>query len=419
MMHARGVAAAVTLSLVVACGCVDTSSAPGAEGSISPPAAPSSTGRVPGSPGSVAPSARPSPTESRAQSSSPTSTLSLTVDPSLEASLPERIGTMRYERHSLAPGGSPPAGFGDDLGRALLRAAGSENGRLSVAWSVPIPSAADPRYDVTFLAIRIPGANARSLRDVIVLDWLLVPGFSGGVRLESSGPTYMLLVGQHSVVSSQDTLYLLSFPAFESAPPGPLPVPPFTPDEVEAALPATDPEPGPQPPARPTVPSVAPETSPPPDPAAEALLPDRVRGIPVMKVSGHGPALFSGGWIHLGIPAYLLSTELDLDLREVSVAGGHPDGMSTFVIVATPLPGLEARTILAAWFRPQLYDGLQIESVDVDGRIALLYSNQSVYAKDGVLYWMAYLDLGEFPISSPPPRPTLRELVIDTLRALP
>jgi len=329
---------------------------------------------------------------------------------------------MRYERHSLAPGGTPPAGFREELGRALLRAAGSANGSVSVAWSVPTLADADPRYAVTFLAIRIPGANARSLREVVAYDWLLIPGFSGSLSLNSLGPESMLWVGANAVASSQDTLYLLSFPTVNGrlAPlPGPVPVPPFTQDELYAVLPATDPEPGPQPPARPAVPSVAPEASPPPDPAAEALLPDRIRGMPVQKVSGHGPALFRGGWIHLAIPAYLLSSELALNLREVSVAGGHPDGMSSFLIVATPLPGLEAREILAAWFRPQLLDGLQIESIDAGDRIALLYGNQAVYARDGVLYWMAYLDLGEAYISSPPPRPALRDLVIDTLRALP
>jgi len=103
----------------------------------------------------------------------------------------------------------------------------------------------------------------------------------------------------------------------------------------------------------------------------------------------------------------------------VSAAGGHPEGISTYFVVATPLPGFKAREILAAWFRPQLTNGLQVESIDVDGHLALLYSNQAVYAKDGVLYWMTYLDVGDFPPASPEPRPALRDLVVDTIRALP
>jgi hypothetical protein len=328
---------------------------------------------------------------------------------------------MRYERHSLAPGGSPPPGFTDDLGRALLRSPGS-TGSLSVAWSVPTVVAAEPNYRVTFVAIRVPGANGRNLREVMLLDRLLVPGLSESVGLNKLGPASFLLIGHEAVASSRDTLYVLSFPVDEgraTATPGPDAAPPFTSDEFYAALPATDPEPSPQPPARPALPSVAPGASSPPDRAAEALLPDRIRGAAVTKLSGRGPALFNGDFIYLALPAYSLSSELDLDLSTVSAAGGHPDGLSTYFVVATPLPGFDAREILAAWFHPQLTNGLQIESIDVDGRIALMYSNQAVYSKDGILYWMSYLDVGDFPPASPEPRPALRDLVVATVRALP
>jgi len=328
---------------------------------------------------------------------------------------------MTYERHSLAQGGSPPAGFTDDLGRALLRSPGA-TGSLSVAWSVPTVVAEDPNYGVTFLAIRVPGANARNLRDVMFFDRLLIPGFSESVGLEMLGPASFLLVGHEAVATSRDTLYVLSFPVDDgraTATPGPNAAQPFTSDQFYAALPAMDPEPSPQPPAPPTLPSVAPGTSPPPDRAAEALLPDSIHGTAVTKISGRGPALFKGDFIYLALPAYTLSSELHLDLRKVSAAGGHPDGISTFFVVATPLPGFNAREILAAWFRPQLTNGLQVESIDVDGQLALMYSNQAVYAKDGVLYWMSYLDVGDFPPASPQPRPALRDLVVDTVRALP
>jgi hypothetical protein len=363
----------------------------------------------------------PSPTDGKIQPSSSPSTLPLVVDASLEASLPERIGTIQYERHSLAPGGSPPIGFTDDIGRALLRAADS-TGTLSVAWSVPTVEASDPQYRVSFLAIRVPRANARNLRDVMLFDRILVPGFSGMVKLSSLGPVSVLLVGKEAIASSGDTLYLLSYPMDErgAAPsPGPDATPPFTSDQFYAALPATDPEPAPQPPSLPAVPSVAPGTSPPPDGTAEALLPDRIRDSPVAKVSGRGPGLFQGEWIHLGIPAYLLASELGLDLGKVSAAGGHPNGISTFFVVATPLPGFEAREILSAWFRPQLSDGLPIEAIEANGRVALLYGNQAVYAEDGVFYWMAYLDIGDRLTESPEPRPALKDLVADTLRVLP
>jgi hypothetical protein len=64
-------------------------------------------------------------------------------------------------------------------------------------------------------------------------------------------------------------------------------------------------------------------------------------------------------------------------------------------------------------------NGLNATTVEADGRVAVIYNNQAVYADDGVLYWMTYLDLGDFPPASPAPRPPLRDLVIDTLRALP
>jgi hypothetical protein len=350
------------------------------------------------------------------------SSLSLTVDPSLEATLPERIGTMRFVRRSLGPGGSPPPGFTEDLGRALLQAAGSTSGTLSVAWSAPTESV-DSRYGVTILAIRIPGADARNLRDAFALDPLFAPGFSGSVRLDELGHTSMLTVGDRLVSSSGDTLYVVSFPADDpqaAASPGPAPTPPFTQDEFFAAIPGSrDPQ---LPTPRPTpaaLPSVAPGVSPPPDLAAEALLPDRIRGASIVKISGRGPALFTGDWVYVGLPAYALSQQLGLDVRHLSAAGGHPDGISTFWIVATPIPGFDARAILTAWFRPLIPNGLNATTVEADGRVAVIYNNQAVYADDGVLYWMTYLDLGDFPPASPAPRPPLRDLVIDTLRALP
>jgi hypothetical protein len=345
----------------------------------------------------------------------------LTVDASLEAELPEQVGAIRFVRHSLLPGGAPPPGFTDDLGRALLRAAGSVEASLSVAWIEPAPDT-DSVYGLTLIAIRIPGVVARDLREVVAADHLLVPGVSGTVRVGNVGPRSMLIMGDAAVASFRDTLYVLSFPGYDAQatpPPGPVPTAPFSEAEFFSALPATDPESeAPATTPRP-LPTVAPDTSPPPDPATEALLPDRIRDVAVTKVSGRGPALFSGEWMYVGLPAYALYQQLGLNPERLSAAGGHPEGLSTFWIVATPLQGLDARTILAAWLHPLLANGWDVETVEADGRVAVVYGNQAVHAGDGVLYWMTYLDVGDFPPASPPPRPDFRDLVVDTLQALP
>jgi hypothetical protein len=424
-MHARGVAAAISLSILVACGCVDATTAPSADGSAVASAASRST--VVGTVSSSDPGgALPTPSASIAPAVPPgsQSTLSLTIDPSLEATLPEQIGTMRFVRHSLAPGDALPPVFSDSLGRARLRAGGSADGRLSVAWSAPTTVTSNSRYAVTILAIRIPGAVARNLRDAVALERLLAADSSDSIVVGRYERTSMLFVGDQVVMTSGNTLYLLSFPtndaqAVTSPVPGPEPTPPFTEDELFAALPAADPELAEPEPTRRPLPSIGPDVSPPPDPTAEALLPDRIRGGSVTKISGRGPALYTGEWVYLGIPAYVMATQLGLDLSDRSAAGGHPDGISTYWIVATPVPGFDARAILAAWFRQLLPYGLEATAVQADGRVAILYNNQAVYAEDGLLYWMTYLDLGDFPPASPAPRPALRDLVIDTLRALP
>jgi hypothetical protein len=426
-MDTRRVAAAVALGLLVASGCVDATRAPSTDRSaaVSPDGSPSPSPSSAGIPQSTRrgdASGSPSPSGGSTETPRPASALELIVDASLEATLPEQMGAIRFVRHSLRPGEVPPPGFSDGLGLALLRAAGSAGTSLSVAWIEPAPEDADLVEGLTVVAIRIPGAVARNLREVVAADHLMTPGVSGTVRLGQVGPRSMLIVGDAAVASFRDTLYVLSFPGHDARstpPPGPAPTAPFTEAELFAALPETDPES--EPPAmtpRP-LPSIAPDASPPPDPAAEALLPDHIRGIAVTKLSGRGPALFSGEWTYLGLPAYALYQQLGLNIQELSAAGGHPDGLSTFWIVATPVPGLEARTILAAWFHPLLGNGWNIETVEADGRVAVVYGDQAVHAADGVLYWMTYLDLGDFPPASPPPRPAFRDLVVEVLRALP
>jgi hypothetical protein len=83
------------------------------------------------------------------------------------------------------------------------------------------------------------------------------------------------------------------------------------------------------------------------------------------------------------------------------------------------VPGLDRHTILAAWLHPLAPNGWQVETVAADDRVAVVYGNQAVFATDGVLYWMTYLDVGDFPPASPPSRPDFRDLVVETLRALP
>ena len=420
-MHTRRAAAAVALGLLIASGCVDATRAPSADPST--PAlpyrshSPGPTSRA----GEPAGSPSPSPSDTPTQTPPVGSTIELTIDPALEASLPERIGAMSLIRHSLATGEEPPPGFNADLGRALLQASGSADGPLSVAWSEPAPEFADSIYALTIVAIRIPRAEARDLRDLAAADHLLVPGVSGSVRLGDVGSRSMLIVGDAAVASSGDTLYVLTFPPYDelaTAPPGAAPTPPFSEAEFFAALPATDPETAlPRPTPRP-LPSVPPGASPPPDPAAEALLPDRIRDVALAKLSGRGPALFTGEWIYIGLPAYAVSPQLGLDPATLSAAAGHPAGLSSFWIVATPLPGFDRRTILAAWFRSLLSNGWEVETIEAGGRVAVVYGNQAVHTVDGALYWMTYLDLGD-SWGKPPPRPAFHDVVVDALKALP
>lgn len=419
-MRARRAAAAVLLVALAATGCVDATRAP--SHAPSTPALPYRSDSPGATRGTEEPTATPSPTVTSPGVTPSAGTIELVVDPELETSLPDRVGSMRFVRHSLATGEQPPPGFNADLGRALLRASKSQTETLSVAWGEPTPEYSDSLYAFTITLIRIPGAAAKQLRDLAGADLLLVPGVSGSIHLREFGTRAVLIVGDAAVGSLGDMLWVLTFPPYEqgtSRPAEPTPSPPFSEDEFYDALPETDPEVAPPNPTLPPFPSVAPGASPPPDPAAEALLPDRIRDVAITKLSGRGPALFTGEWIYIGLPAAAVSTQLGLDPATLSAAAGHPDGLSTFWIVATPLPGLDRRTILAAWFRSLMSGSSEIETVESEGRVAVVYGGQAVHATDGVLYWMTYLDLGDSFGATPAPRPAFRDLVIDTLEALP
>lgn len=126
----------------------------------------------------------------------------------------------------------------------------------------------------------------------------------------------------------------------------------------------------------------------------------------------------------LALPAYTLyRSGLSFEFDDVSAAAGAADALDTYVVIATRIPGASRLDLLGGWFNTVLELGGplgEVEVIDVDGRLVQLYADgtQAVFVADGLLYWMDYLDLGDFPPPSPP-RPALRDLVIDTVRNLP
>jgi hypothetical protein len=335
--------------------------------------------------------------------------------------LPTQMGPVRFVRHTLHTGEPLPPGFSDELGRALLRAAGSGDS-ISVAWIDPVPEHADATGGMTLVAIRIPGMEAHKLRTLAAVAALLVSGASGSIGRAGEDRRSVIFAGDTVVMSSGDTMYVVSYPRYDpgaTSPPAtgePLRV---SDDDLFESLPkldlAWDPEP-----ARPW-PSSAPRDTPvESDPASEALLPDVIRGATVEKVSARGASLLTSDYLYVVLPLYALhSGGLDLDVSALAAAGGHPDGLSSFWIVVAPVRPNDEYSILAAWFQRQLGGFNDFETVESGGRVAVVYHNQAVHVRDGVLYWMTYLDLGDFPSASPAPRPVFRDLVLDALEALP
>lgn len=405
----------VLVAIVVASGCVGEIPSPTPGPSLAPGA-------------SILTPATSAP--SRPATDSPTlppgEPLVLTVDPSLEASLPATIGAARFTRHTLHTGEAAPSGFSNDLGRSLLASTGKKSGAISVAWLEIVPEQAEAAAGMTIVAIRIPGADARWLRYLVVADRLLKPGATGSIAGSRNDGHKFLFGGDALVMSAVDTVYVMTSPRFDaSASPAPSSATPIqiSEEELLSAFPPLDEDP-PSGPMRslPPVPSADPDVSPEPALAAEALLPDRIDDAVVRKVSARGADLTRGAMIYVGLPMYSLYTGgLDIDPTTIEAAGANPQDRSTFWVVATSVPGHDARSILGAWFVRQIDADLveTFETIDVDGSLAVLHGNNAVRAVDGVLYWMTYLDVGDSFGATQPPRPPLRDLVVETLRALP
>ena len=112
------------------------------------------------------------------------------------------------------------------------------------------------------------------------------------------------------------------------------------------------------------------------------------------KQSGQGPAILNN--LAIALPSYQLMLSLGLDPNTFSAAFGHPDGASSFIVVATRALGLDARTLLGGWFADGLIRGASwdVETFETNGRVVQLYGQQAVYVTDGLVYWMTYFDVG-------------------------
>jgi hypothetical protein len=408
----------VLVAIAVANGCVGDRPSP------SPEATQALSASLP-APTPSAPAGQASVPASNGPTAAPGEPLTLTVDQSLEASLPTAIGIARLTRHTLHTGEHPPIGFSDALGRSLLASAGTGNRGISVAWGEIVPEQAAATSGLTIVAVRIPGSEAQLLRYLVVADQLLRPGASGSIGGSRDDGHMLLYVGDALVMSSGDTIYILSFPGGDAgASPAPASVPPIEISESDlvAAFPPLDHDTAGVPNRSfPPIPSAKPGVSPEPALAAEALLPDRIGDTVVRKISARGAVLQTGEWIYVGLPAFALyQAGLDIDPLAVEAAAGHPDGPSTFWMVVTRLPGHDARALLGAWFHLKIEADLieQFETVEVNGRLAVVAGTDVLCAVDGAFYWMTYLDLGDFPPATQAPRPALRDVALDALRAI-
>jgi hypothetical protein len=351
-------------------------------------------------------------------------TLGLTVDDTLERLLPDHFGEVRFVRHSLAQGQIAPPAFSDALGREMLAQAGRAERDLSVAWIETAPEDKATTFGLTVVAIRIRGAAGRAMLPLALADRLLRPGPKSflGANDELAGGGTALYAGGALLVSSGDLVLMLTSEGVDptaTTPPNPDSTSAaWSDEEFLAVLPPADRLAAPPPLSPQVVPSMAPDASAPPDPVAEALIPDSIGGRHVQKFSGKGPAVLLNPLV--GLPSYVLLMSLDLDPEQLSAAAGHPENASTFLVVATRVPGVGVRALLGGFFAGSLLQGASwdVEPVEMDGRVVDLYGDQAVYATDGLVYWMTYFDVGDFPSASPEPRPSIRDLVEETIRAI-
>ena len=371
----------------------------------------------------------PSPTVATAPSTPPPSpgaliTLQLVADADLEKSLPTHIGPIAFARHSLATGDAPPSGFDDDLGRLLLRAAGSTNGKLAVAWIDPVPEQSSAVGGMTVVAVRIRGVDASRLRALPLVDRMLEPGTTGAFGADDNGPPIFFAVDRLTM-SADDILYIVTYPADDpSATPDPNVTPAISQDELGAAFPGLDPvhpkKPDAASPTFPPDPGGPPDASLEPAPALEARLPDAIRGVPLTKGSARGDSIHDASLFAFPIYALWLAG-LKLPLDDLSAAFAHADALSTYIVIACDTGPHDPRETLAAYFATIAGTRIvQFETLDAGGRTAIFEASggTAVAASDDTFYWMSYFDYGDFG-PSPPPRPPVRDLVLDTLAALP
>lgn len=346
------------------------------------------------------------------------------ADPGLEASLPAAIGPVRFIRHSLSPGDVPPSGFDDYIGRLLLRAAGSPEGELAVAWIEPVREQWDAVDGMTVVAVRIDGAKASRLRALPLIDRMLEPGTTGSFGGTDDEDPPMLFAVDRLTMSASDVLYIVTYPTSDpTATPEPDDQPQISIEEMGAAFPGLDPVrlPKPEPP-EPTFPPDpgGPDPSLEPDPALEARLPDEIRGFPMRKVSAHGRLAESSEFALFAFPLYALWLGgLTLPLDDLSVAFAHADELSSYIVIASNTGPHDPRETLGAYFGSLAGSRIvEFETIEAGGRIAIMDGVQAVSATDDTFYWMTYFDIGDFG-PTPPPRPPVRDLVLDTLEALP
>jgi hypothetical protein len=420
----RAAIAALAVGLVGAC-------APTAIGSTTPSSA------SPSAAAAVAPSAFASDTSAPLQSptSSPPSVdgpagssapLTIVANASLAALLPSEADGIRLVRRDLADGGPAPAPFDTATLQLVRDLAATPTAAVSLGWIEPEAGPVDRTGGVRAVALEIAGADGPSVRRAVVLAALLRPGRTG-IEARRIGDKDAVILGETAAIWTRDrTLIAMSWPAELVAPPssGPRPTAPqLSFNQFFVRLPASDPAPSPSrgPEPTPTLPTLHPNASLAPDREIEALLPATVGGHSLSVLSGSGPDILTNQL--LGIPTYaLLRAGLDIDLTRAGAAIGYAKGLSSYVVIATRVPDARRLDILWAWFRlVGETRGTAIEVVDVDGRTVQIYGDgsQAVFVADGLIYLMMYFDAGDFPPASPPPRPALRDLVVDTIRNLP
>jgi len=100
-------------------------------------------------------------------------------------------------------------------------------------------------------------------------------------------------------------------------------------------------------------------------------------------VTAHGRSVLTNYIVAL--PAYALyRTGLAFDFDNVSAAAGVSDGLSTYTVIATSIPGVTRLELLSAWFNGVLELGGpvgEVEIVDVDGRLVQLYNGARAVAE--------------------------------------